>query len=126
MESALLDPLAATEAAPEIDPRAGINPEFNAWLWRRRLPSELQHKIALRWPDDLAELSSIPALTLVALRKRGDHPRLYAIGRALFTTRRDAEDWLEQHALAPGELVRPATIPRGSKRPPRREPERAA
>lgn len=91
--------------------------EFAAWALRRRLPSELAHKVALRWPHDVSEATSIPESTLQAQRARGDHPRLYAIGRALFTTRRDVEAWLQVHALEAGATVRPATIPRGSRRP---------
>lgn len=104
------------EGAPDRESTAG---EWAAWAIRKRLPSELVHKVALRWPGDACEVTGIPDATLKALRSAGDHPRMYAIGRALFTTRRDLEAWLEDHALAHGQCVRPATIPRGTKRPPR-------
>lgn len=100
------------EGAPDRESTAG---EWAAWAIRKRLPSELAHKVALRWPADASELTGIPEATLKAQRSGGDHPRLYAIGRALFTTRRDLEAWLEAHALAHGQGVRPATIPRGTR-----------
>lgn len=90
--------------------------EWAAWALRRRLPSELAYKVAWRWPLDVSEATGIPEQTLKAQRAAGDHPRLYAIGRALFTTKRDVEAWLQQHALERGQLVRPATVPRGSRR----------
>ncbi len=109
----LVESVTAQEGTPERDSTAG---EFAAWAIRRRLPSELAHKLALRWPRDVSELTEIPEPTLKAQRTAGDHPRLYAIGRALFTTRDDVLAWLQEHTLAPGQVVRPATIPRGSQR----------
>ena len=117
-----------TDALPVVEsvtPQEGVpdrestTAEWSAWAIRRRLPSELVHKVALRWPADVTEITGIPEATLKALRTAGDHPRLYAIGRALFTTRRDAEAWIADHALDHGQRVRPATIPRGTKRPTR-------
>ncbi|MEP7301434.1 MAG: hypothetical protein ABI699_07885, partial [Caldimonas sp.] len=54
----------------------------------------------------------------------GDHPRLFAIGRAMFTTHEALIAWFEAHELAPGQLMRPATIARGSKLPPDAEQRR--
>ncbi|HMM83910.1 hypothetical protein [Azohydromonas sp.] len=109
----VVESITALEGEPERDSTAG---EWAAWAIRRRLPSELAHKVALRWPADVTDLTGIPEQTLKAHRAAGDHPRLYAIGRALFTTRRDVEAWLQQHALEHGQLVRPATVPRGTRR----------
>lgn len=104
-----------TPADGEPD-RQSTAAEFEAWAMRRRLPSELAHKLAWRWPLDVAEATGIPAATLKAMRQDGDHPRLYALGRALFTTRADALEWLQAHELAPGALVRPATAPKRASR----------
>ena len=117
------DPLPAiesikpTDGSPD-DPDSTGN-EWAAWAMRRRLPSELSHKRALRWPLDVEHAFGISALTLKKLRADGDHPRLYAIGRALFTTHEDLGEWLAAHELAQGQMVRVATIPRGSKLPKR-------
>ena len=107
---------------PEDGPPDNPHSEWAAWALRRRLPSELVHKVALRWPADVTDLTGIPEPTLKAQRTAGDHPRLYAIGRALFTTKRDVEAWLQQHALEHGQLVRPATGPRGTRRARREVP----
>jgi hypothetical protein len=113
-EIPIVESVDAMEGAPQRDATHG---EWAAWAIRKRLPSELVHKVALRWPADIAELTGIPDATLKAQRAAGDHPRLYAIGRALFTTRRDLEAWFEDHALEHGQTVRPATVPRGTRRP---------
>ena len=118
----VVESVTALEGEPDRDSTAA---EWAAWAIRRRLPSELAHKVAWRWPADVSEATGIPEPTLKAQRAAGDHPRLYAIGRALFTTRRDVEDWMQQHALEHGATVRPATIPRGSKRAGRRAQEAA-
>jgi hypothetical protein len=104
------------EGPPNPEATAG---EWAAWAIRKSLPSELAHKVALRWPADVEAMTGVPSATLKAQRTAGDHPRLYAIGRALFTTRPDLSAWLEAHALDHGQTVRPATIPRGSRRPAR-------
>ena len=94
--------------------------KISAWslmAMRKRLPSELSHKAALRWPDDVNVITGIPSQTLKELRANGDTPRLYAIGRALFTTHADLRDWFVAHELAPGQKLRAATIPKGTKRP---------
>lgn len=100
----------AAEAAPEATAA-----EWAAWAVRRSLPSELVHKVALRWPADAAEMTGIPESTLRAMRSAGDYPRLFAIGRALFTTSQALAEWLEAHALAHGQCVRPPTVPRGTR-----------
>lgn len=111
-----VDSVTPFEGVPDRESTAG---EWAAWAIRKRLPSELVHKVALRWPGDASEVTGIAEATLKAQRSAGDHPRLYAIGRALFTTHRDLEAWVEDHALAHGQGVRPATVPRGTKRPSR-------
>jgi len=72
----------------------------------------------IRWPRGVSEILEIPETTLEARRSDGDAPRLYGIGRALLTTRADVIEWLRAHELKPGETVRPATVPKGSKRRP--------
>jgi hypothetical protein len=114
LHPAAVESVTAADGNPEAGATAA---EWAAWAIRKMLPSELAHKPALRWPGDVGELFGIPDATLKALRTAGDHPRLYAIGRALYTTRRDADEWLQAHALAPGQGVRPPTIPRGARRP---------
>lgn len=104
-----------TPANGPVD-RASTAQEWTAWAMRKRLPSELIHKVALRWPVDVEEVTGIPDSTLKKQRMLGDHPRLYAIGRALFTTRNDLLAWFEAHELQPGQVVRAATIPRGTRR----------
>ncbi|MEP7303019.1 MAG: hypothetical protein ABI699_16015, partial [Caldimonas sp.] len=71
------------EGAPDPDASMG---EWTAWNMRRRLPSEHVHRPALRWPQAVEDLTNIPVPTLKKLRAQGDHPRLFAIGRAMFTT----------------------------------------
>lgn len=100
--------------ADEGQARAGIQ-EIGAWALRKRLPSEAAHKPVIRWPDQAAELLDIPAPTLSKLRQAGDHPKFYALGRALFTTADDLRDWVVQHEVAPGFAVRPATRRRVAK-----------
>ena len=93
---------------------------ISAWALialRKGLPSELAQKPALRWPGDVSSVTHISTATLKEKKDEGDHPRLYAIGRALFTTIEDVREWLLSHELAPGQLLRPATIPKGAKRP---------
>lgn len=101
--------------ADEGQARAGIQ-EIGAWALRRRLPSEAAHKPVIRWPDQAAELLDVPGPTLSKLRRAGDHPKLYALGRALlFTTTDDLRDWILKHEVAPGFTVRPATRRRGAR-----------
>lgn len=111
--SSLIESVTAGEGQPDDECTAG---EWAAWAIRRRLPSELAHKPALRWPGEVSDLVGIPDSTLKALRAAGDHPRLLAIGRALFTRPADLADWLDAHALPAGALVRPATVKRGSEK----------
>jgi hypothetical protein len=108
-----IDSIGPTDSEPD---RESSLAEFSAWGMRRRLPSELVHKLALRWPEDVSDSTGIPESTLKAQRGLGDHPRLYGIGRKLFTTHDDLREWIARHELEPGQLIRPATIPRGSKR----------
>jgi hypothetical protein len=111
------DPPAIESLTPEdgeVDRRSTAQ-EWTAWAMRGRLPSELTHKAALRFPQDASVLAGLPEDTLRKLRAGGDHPRLYAIGRALFTTKADLQAWLEAHELTAGQTIRPATVPRGTK-----------
>ena len=110
-----IESLKPNEGSPDEPDSTGN--EWAAWAMRKRLPSELSQKMALRWPGDVAYVLGISEPTLKALRAQGDHPRLFGLGRALFTRHEDLREWLEAHELAPGQLVRPATIPRGAKRP---------
>lgn len=107
-----IDSIGPTDGEPDRESSAG---EFSAWGMRRRLPSELRHKLALTWPGDVSDSTGIPESTLKALRVLGDHPRLYAIGRKLFTTPDDSREWIARHEVEPGHALRPATIPRGTK-----------
>ena len=91
--------------------------EWSAWAMRRRLPSELAHKTILRYPGDVSDITGLSTQTLKAMRSEGDCPRLYGLGRVLVTTPTDVADWVLQHALQPGQLLRPATIPKGTRRP---------
>jgi hypothetical protein len=114
---------AAELLAPDVgtDDAESTVQEPTPWELRRRLPSELVHKAMLRWPGDVFDLTGIPPLTLKALRADRDHPRMYAIGKRLYTTHADLRAWFESHALSSGQTIRPATVPRGTKRPaPRR------
>jgi len=104
-----IESLTPTEGEPDPE---NTGSEWTAWAMRKRLPSELAHRVGLRWPGDVAEMVGIPEATLRKLRSEGDHPRLFALGRAMFTTRDDMVAWLEAHELQPGQTVRPATIPR--------------
>jgi hypothetical protein len=110
--SNLIESVTAVEGQPDAESTAG---EWSAWAIRRRLPSELVHKPALRWPGEVEDLTGIPGSTLKAKRAEGDHPRLLAIGRALFVRPSDLAEWLDAHVLPAGALVRPATVARGSK-----------
>jgi hypothetical protein len=114
------DPIAIESLTPEDGPvdRESTAQEWTAWAMRRRLPSELIHKAALRWPSEVSEVILIPEDTLKRGRAEGDHPRLYGIGRALFTTLPDLLAWIEAHELMPGQMLRIATVPRGTKLPP--------
>ena len=112
--TAAIESLAPAEGPP--DPES-TGSEWTAWAMRRRLPSEHAHRVALRWPGDVSDLTGIPELTLKKCRAEGDNPRLYAIGRALFTTRADLLAWFEAHELQPGQVLRHATIPRGTTNP---------
>lgn len=112
-----IESLGPTEGSPDGSPYT--DNQWTAWAIRKRLPSELRHKVCLRWPGEVEELTGINDAVLKQHRSNGDHPRLYAIGRTLVTTVTDVEDWIKRHSLAPGELVRPATIARGTKLAPR-------
>lgn len=113
-------PLPHEGALAEDEPDAKAN-EWAAWAMRRRLPSELAQKPFLRWPSEVAFVTGLPDPTLKKLRAAGDHPKLYAIGRALFTTHADLRNWFVQHELDAGEKLRPATVPKGTKLGPRRQ-----
>ena len=89
-----------------------------AWSLRKRLPSELIHKTVLRWPADVATITGLAEGTLKKLRSEGDTPRMYALGRALYTTHVDLHEWIAAHELAAGQKLRPPTVARGTKRPP--------
>ncbi len=106
------------DANPPDDLDESTAQERTAWAQRRRMPSELVHKTALRWPGEVSAMIDITEVTLKRLRAAGDHPRLYAIGRALFTTHGDLLTWLEAHELPAGQTLRPAVILRGTKLPP--------
>ena len=62
-------------------------------------------------------MGGLPAASLKKMRSDGNHPRLFAIGRALFTTAEALLEWVHAHELAPGEKIRPAMIALGSKLP---------
>jgi hypothetical protein len=61
----------------------------------------------VRWPDEAGAYLGIPGPTLAKKRQDGDAPRLYAVGRALFTTRQDLIEWVRSHEVAPGFRARP-------------------
>lgn len=86
---------------------------FNQHNLRRTLPSEILCKPALEFPEDVSAVTGIPAPTLRKLRTEGDHPKLYAVGRKLFTTADDLAEWILRHEVEPGFVARPAT--RGSR-----------
>ena len=69
---------------------------------------ELMQRPALRWPAHVARVTDLPENTLRKLRAEGDHPRLYAIGRALFTTPDDLREWIMRHELDAGVRLRTA------------------
>ncbi len=78
--------------------------------------ADISLKPFLRWPGDVsAALDDLPEPTLKRFRIEGDHPRLFALGRAMYTTPSHLLEWLEKHELAPGQKMRPATIPKGTK-----------
>jgi hypothetical protein len=113
-----LESLKAGEGSPDqTPPDESSGNEWAAWAMRKRLPSELAQKTALRWPHDVSYVLGIPEQTLKALRAEGDHPRMYGLGRAMFTTNADLQEWVLAHELAPGQKLRPATILKGTKRP---------
>jgi hypothetical protein len=56
----------------------------------------------VRWPEGAAAILEIPAPTLTKRRADGDAPRLFAIGRHLFTTREALHEWVLEHEVAPG------------------------
>jgi len=88
-------------------PQAGAQ-EYGAFNLRKLLPSELMQRPALRWPAHVEHVTGLPTPTLRKLRADGDHPRLYAIGRALFTTPDDLREWIMRHELDTGARLRPA------------------
>lgn len=100
---------------PPPAPRAAPADDGRTWQLRASLPSEISHKAALRWPADVSAVTGISEPTLKSLRTEGDTPRLYAIGRMLFTTHADLRDWFAEHELAKGKKLRPATVPKGTK-----------
>jgi hypothetical protein len=63
----------------------------------------------------MSVLTHIPEPTLKKGRAEGDCPKLYGVGRALFTTIVDVQEWILGHELQPGQMLRPATIPKGAK-----------
>ena len=69
---------------------------------------DLMQRPALRWPPDVSRVTGLAEPTLRKLRADGDHPRLYGIGRALFTTPADLREWILQHELSPGARMRAA------------------
>lgn len=72
------------------------------------------------WPDGAAAATGISSPTLQRMRGQGDAPQLYAVSeRALVTTEADLLDWIRAKAVPASYKCRPATINRGSKRPPR-------
>lgn len=79
-----------------------------------RLPSEITRRPALRWPRDASALTGIPEVTLNKLRAEGEHPKLYALGRALFTTTDDLRDWILANEVDPGYRARPAAHRNGN------------
>lgn len=72
-------------------------------------PSLLHDDDPVRWPEGAAEILEMPPPTLKARREMGDAPQLYAIGRAIFTTRRALREWVQSHAVDPGFRARPST-----------------
>lgn len=84
----------------------------------RREPSisELAAKPALRWPKDAAIVTGLPERTLDAHRRAGDSPRLYSVGRALFTTIADIAEWIAQHEVESAFRVRPGVRRKGDRR----------
>ena len=94
---------------PALPPREPLRDDGRTWELRASLPSELSHKAALRWPGDVSSVTGLPELTLKKLRAEGDNPRLYAIGRALFTTHTDLREWFTAHELASGKKLRGPT-----------------
>jgi hypothetical protein len=60
----------------------------------------------VRWPEGAAAILEMPPPTLKARREAGDHPRLFAIGRAIFTTRSALREWVAEHEVAKDFRVR--------------------
>ncbi|MFO1196590.1 MAG: hypothetical protein U1E86_06405 [Burkholderiaceae bacterium] len=77
-----------------------------------RLPAlsvvEIMAKPAIRWPVESAVVTGIPAGTQRALRARGDHPRLFGVGRSLYTTPEALREWILLHELDSGARLRVA------------------
>lgn len=69
---------------------------------------DLMQRPALRWPAHVSHVTGLAEPTLRKLRAEGDHPRLYGIGRALFTTPADLREWIVQHELTTGVRMRAA------------------
>ncbi|MGE0801580.1 MAG: hypothetical protein AB7G13_22365 [Lautropia sp.] len=82
----------------------------------RLSPLELAAKPAVRFPEDVAVLTGIPESTLRALKRDGDAPRLFYIGRASFSTIDEVRDWILAHEVAEGHLARPAVVPRSRRK----------
>jgi len=70
--------------------------------------NDLMQRPALRWPTDVSRITGLAEPTLRKLRADGDHPCLYGIGRALFTTPDDLRAWILRHELSPGARMRAA------------------
>jgi predicted DNA-binding transcriptional regulator AlpA len=70
------------------------------------------------WPEEAAAVTGISAPTLQRMRSQGDAPQLYAVSeRALVTTEADLLAWIRAKAVPANYKCRPATVPRGTKRP---------
>ncbi len=84
------------ELQDDIDP--AVAEYRRSAVARRELPSELVHKPLLKWPAEVAALTSVPERLLVKREQAGDAPRLVRIGRQKFARPRDIHDWIDAHA----------------------------
>jgi hypothetical protein len=76
------------------------------------------------WPEGVANITGISALTLQRRRNEGDAPRLYAVTeRGLVTTEADLLEWIRAKAVPAGYKCRPATAGRRAGRAPRQPVE---
>lgn len=78
-----------------IDP--AVDEYRRTTIARRHLPSELVHKPLLKWPGEVAALTSIPEGLLVKRHAAGDAPRLVRVGRQIFARPRDLHEWIDAH-----------------------------